>query len=307
MTKNTLVLDEMPKLFWEIVADNNMQDYFSTEKLLFSESIEVIILRTKSAISESTFKCFPNLKTVIRAGSGYDNIDIDSALSYGVEVQNTPDANILCAYEHTIGLIFSLIKNHKYMNNSVLTNNWKTNIPNNMEISDLNVLIVGLGRIGSRVAEALHFLGANVRYYDPYVVSDKFQQCSDYLQAMQWCNMVTYHCPLYSKTKHMFNKDILSQIKNKPYIVNVARGGVVDIDAIRKGLEQDIISGAALDVYENEPWKYEGWEDSHRLILSPHVGAFTKAAKDRLSKDCYTAWKNFTFEKKIAYPVTIWR
>ncbi len=306
MHKNTLVLDEMPKLFWNLVSDNKVEEYFTQDNLLFSEDIECIILRTKSSITESHLKRFPNVKTIIRAGSGYDNIDVEATEKYQVVVQNTPEANVQSASEHTLNMIFALTKQLKLGNEMLVKNQWKKDLSPNLEISDLNVLIVGLGRIGSKVAEMLSYLGANIRYCDPYVDNPDFFKTS-YTDGLKWCNLVTFHCPLYSKTHHMFSKETLSMLEQKIFIVNVARGGVVDIDAVRQGLETDKLFAGAIDVYENEPWQYEGWEKRDDLILSSHVGAHTKQAKDRLSKDCFNAWNAFCFNNNYMYPITIWK
>ncbi|MFA7056557.1 MAG: NAD(P)-dependent oxidoreductase [Candidatus Cloacimonadales bacterium] len=308
--KNTLVLDEMPDLFWELVKENNNEKYFTTEKLLFSEEIEIIILRTKSIITESHYKRFPNLKCIIRAGSGYDNIDVVKAVEYGITIQNTPEANVQSAFEHTLALIFSLIKNLKPHNNSVLLNTWREGIADNLEVSDLKVLVVGIGRVGSKVAEYLKLLGAEVRFVDPYE-DETFWEGQDinstsYQEGLQWCNLVTYHCPLYAKTHHYFSKSELSLLTQPIYLINAARGEIVDVDAVVKGIQDNKIIGAGIDVMENEPWQCEGWEASDRIILTPHTGAFTAKAKQRLSEECYSTWNEFCFNSKVVSQIKVW-
>lgn len=307
--KNTLVLDTMPELFWQIIENEGVKDYFTKENLVFSEDIETIILRTKSTITESHYKRFPNLKCIIRAGSGYDNIDVIKAKDYEIIVQNTPDANVQSAFEHTIGFLFSLIKNHKQHNDSVLTNKWREGIASNLEFSDLKVLIVGLGRVGSLVAKFVKSLGAEVKFVDPYIDQEKWIKQGiepiTYETGLSWANVVTYHCPLYKQTEHYFSKQSLNFL-NHIFVINVARGGIVDVDAVVKGIDSGTILGAGIDVMESEPWQCEGWENSNKIILTPHTGAFTDKAKDRLSHDCFEAWKDFNFQNRVKHPIRVW-
>jgi len=307
--KNTLVMDDMPDLFWKLVQEKGYEEYFTQDNLLFSEDIELIILRTKSVIKETHFKRFPNLKCIIRAGSGYDNIDVKKAKDYGVTVQNTPEANIQSAFEHTIGLLFALIKNHKQHNKSVLENKWRNGIARNLEVSDLRVLVVGLGRVGSRVAKLLKLLGAEVKFVDPYidfrVWKEKGIDSITYEEGLNWANLVSYHCPLYQQTQHYFDNQSLDFV-DKIFLLNVARGGIIDIDAVVKGIEQGKILGAGIDVMEAEPWTCEGWEDNSKIIMTPHTGSMTKKAKDRLSVDCFDVWSQFNFQAKIKHPIKIW-
>lgn len=306
--KNTLVLDEMPSLFWEIVKDNNSQDYFTEDNLLFSEDIEIIILRTKSTITESYYKRFPNLKCVIRAGSGYDNIDVEKAKDYNIIVQNTPDANVNSAFEHTIGLLFSLIKNHKEHNHNVLENKWRDKATNNLEITDLKVLVVGFGRVGSLVGNFLNSMGAKVKYVDPYLDANNINkdiQAISYEEGLSWANVITFHCPLYKETRNYFAASSLDFI-NKAYLLNVARGGIIDVDSAIAGLNKGKILGLAMDVMEEEPWQCEGWEDNKKIIMTPHTGAYTEKAKARLAKDTYSTWSAFNFEKIVKHQIKIW-
>jgi D-3-phosphoglycerate dehydrogenase len=309
IVRNTLVLDAMPDLFWQIVEDKGMSAYFTKENLVFSEDIEILILRTKSVITESHYKRFPNLKCIIRAGSGYDNIDVKKADDYGITVQNTPLANVQSAFEHTIGFLFSLIKNHKQHNLSVLDNKWREGIVSNLEISDLRVLVVGIGRVGSLVAKFLTSCGAEVKFVDPYVEVKAWIELGiepiSYEEGLAWANLVTYHCPLYKQTKHYFDKHSLNYLKNI-YLLNVSRGGVVDVDAVVEGIEKKKILGAGIDVMESEPWQCEGWENIPQLIMTPHTGAYTEKAKNRLSRDCFEVWSDFNFRNIAKHPIKVW-
>lgn len=309
-TKTTLVLDPMPSLFWQLVDEAEYREYFTSDNLLFSEDIEIIILRTKSTITESHYKRFPNLKCVIRAGSGYDNIDVSKAKDYGIQVQNTPQANVNSAYEHTISMISALIKNHKAHNSNVLNNKWREGIESNLEFSDLKALIVGFGRVGSRVGNLLKVLGAQVKFVDPYIDAESVQkqysiEAISYQDGLSWANLVTFHCPLYSQTQHYFNKASLSLI-SKVYLINVARGGIVETDALTKGLDDGKIIAAGIDVMESEPWQCEGWENSDKVIITPHAGAMTEKAKDRLSQETFNVWSKFNFEKKAISLIKVW-
>ncbi|HNX00246.1 MAG TPA: NAD(P)-dependent oxidoreductase [Candidatus Cloacimonadota bacterium] len=294
---HTLVLEEMPGQFWEELDKRNLRHWFTTENIMFSEEIEIIIIRTQTIFNESYFKRFPNLKLVIRAGTGVDNIDLDSARKYKVKISHTPEANAISAFEHTIAFILSLLKQQYLMKNAVLNKHWKEKLLPNMELSDLRVLVIGVGRVGTRVANLLQQLGAEVLGVDPYLNEQQWKERkvtpTTYATGLKWCNLLTFHCPLTEETKYYFCKATLKLLSHPIFLINTARGAVVEEEAIALGLNKNLLKGVALDVFEEEPWEPAHFADSPHVLLSPHAGAFTEAAKNRLSFETVETWEEF--------------
>ncbi|HGY11073.1 MAG TPA: hypothetical protein ENK36_01745, partial [Desulfobacterales bacterium] len=162
---NTYVVENMPEIFWQEIKKNGWEIYFSTHK---NKEAEIAIIRTQTFADRSFFDQFPNLKMLIRAGTGFDNIDLSEAKMRNIVVCNTPEANAISAFEHTISFIFSLIKQLKISEKNLFSGNWKSGLLNNWELSDLKTLIVGVGRVGTKVAKALQYFGAEVKGVDPY-------------------------------------------------------------------------------------------------------------------------------------------
>ena len=306
----TLVIERMPKLFWELADKySDIIEYLDYENFAENNTIEIIILRTHILADKSFIDKFKNLKLIIRAGSGFDNIDVKYAISKNIKVCNTPNANVQSAVEHTIGFIFSLIKKFKINEENLKNNIWKKNLKYNIEISDLRLLIVGVGRIGTRVAHIMQSLGAEVKGVDPYLTQDNFNKKhivnTDYENGLKWCNIVSYHCPLTSETQNYFDENTLDII-NHTFVINAARGKILSYDAIYKGLRNGKITGLAIDVFPNEPnINLDKKLDNNNVILSPHVGAFTQNAKARMAKETIHVWREFVENRNLVSEVDL--
>ena len=298
----TLIMEPMPDLFWEEILKKGWNSHF-TESVTSNDEIEIIIIRTKTDFNKDRFAEFPNLKMIIRSGSGFDNIDIIEAQKRNVIVCNTPEANAFSAYEQTLSFIFALIKQHQICKDRVLKGNWDKNFTPNWEISDLKVLVVGVGRVGTRVADTLKYLGAQVKGVDPYLsISDWKQKNIEsliYKEGIMWCNLLTYHCPLTDETENYFNEQVMNSLKNPIWLVNTSRGKVVNESVVEKGLLDGDIIGFASDVFSKEPWDVKKIANNSNVILSPHVGAYTKKAKIRLSLETLDVWSNYVNKHQI--------
>jgi len=292
----TLVMEPMPDLFWEEIRRKGWDSYF-TESNDFNDKIEIIIIRTKTDFDKDKFTEFPNLKMIIRAGSGFDNININEAQKRDVIVCNTPEANAISAYEQTLSFILALIKQHQICKDRVLKGNWKKNFIPNWEISDLKVLIVGVGRVGTSIAHALQYLGAQVKGVDPYLSVSEWKQKNidslTYKEGVEWCNLLTYHCPLTDETENYFNREILNILQNPIWLINTSRGKVINESVVAQGLLNRKIIGFASDVFAEEPWKVDKFANNPNVLLSPHVGAYTKKAKKRISLETLDVWSDY--------------
>ncbi len=299
----TLVLESMPDLFWHEVKENGWSNFFHKKHQNTFENTEIIIIRTNTNFTKQLFDEFPDLKLIIRAGTGVDNIDIKVAQKRNIVVCNTPEANAFSAYEHTISFVFALIKQHQKAKESILNNSWKSQLSENMEISDLRVLIVGLGRVGTRVAKTLLNLGADVLAVDPYLTPEEWEQKKvveiSYKAGLEWCNMLSFHCPLTRETRNYFSLKTLQKLQNPIWLLNTARGGVVQEKAIEMGFQKGTLLGVALDVFSSEPWKIKEFAKYNNVILTPHTGSFTKKAKQRMALETLKVWSEFVFDNKI--------
>lgn len=294
---HTLITEEMPESFYDLLNKQGLTEWFHQDKILFSEEIEILLIRTKTIVDSSYFKRFPNLKLVIRAGSGYDNVDLIAASDNGVKVCHTPFANAPSAFEHTLSFIMAGIKQHHECLQAVINKQWKSNLVPNLEVADLRALVVGVGRIGTRVGKWLQDMGAEVRGVDPFLSYQEWKQKGiqgvSYEEGLSWCNLITFHCPLTSKTMGYFDRSALRLLHEPIRLINTSRGQVVEEDAVSFGLQSNLLLSVALDVFDEEPWDVPEWSIDGRLYLSPHVGAYTEKAKQRLSAETLQTWSHF--------------
>jgi len=299
----TLVLEPMPNLFWQEIQKKGWNSHF-TDSIDSKDEIEIIIIRTKADFNKDKFAEFPNLKMIIRAGSGIDNIDIHEAQNKNVIVCNTPEANALSAYEQTLSFIFTLIKQLQISKTRVLNHIWKKDFKPNWEISDIKAIIVGVGRVGTQVAQTLKFLGAQIKGVDPYLSNSEWEQKKiepiKYKEGIKWCNLLTFHCPLSNETENYFSEDVLASLNNPIWLINTARGKVVNESSVALGLSKGKIIGFAADVFEEEPWKIKRFAQNENVLLSPHVGAFTIKAKMRMSLETLEVWSNYVIHNQIS-------
>jgi len=288
----TVILDPMPDGFAEKLKQFHLTKFFGIPSHIINADVEILIVRTKTIVSTSLMDNYPNLKCIIRAGSGFDNIDCIAAAKRNILVCNTPLANASAAAEHTISMILSLVKQLPLSKNKVLSGQWKCSLEYNTEIADIKALVVGVGRVGSKVGKMLQLLGAEVKGVDPYL-SDSGFELVDFHDGLKWCNLITFHCPMYKETVSYFNLETLNSIKHPVWLINCARGLIVSEKAISKGLGSGKLRGVGLDVFENEPWSPAAFASLDNVILSPHSGSYTTRAKERLIDETIEVWQAF--------------
>jgi phosphoglycerate dehydrogenase-like enzyme len=296
----TFVIEKMPDFFWHKIKEKGWSKYFTDKP---SKDVEIVIIRTNTVADKLFFDRFPNLKLLIRAGTGFDNVDVKAARNLDIQVCNTPEANGLCAFEHTMSFIFALLKQHHIAQENLLQGNWKTGLQNNWEISDLKALIVGVGRVGTRVAKALQYFGAEVKGVDPYLSTldwnKKVTSSIPYKEGLKWCNLISFHCPLTQETHNYFNDSTLGLLENPIWLINTARGSVVSTSSIQTGIEIGRLLGFAADVFCEEPPNEIELIDFKNVILTPHIGSFTRKAKTRMSVETLAVWSAFVFDGTI--------
>jgi D-3-phosphoglycerate dehydrogenase len=227
----------------------------------------------------------PELKVVARAGVGLDNVDIKAATEAGVMVVNAPTSNIISAAELTVGHILSLARHIPAAHNALAQGQWKRSAYTGTELFEKTVGIIGLGRIGALITERMQAFGTKVVAYDPYVTSARAQQLGVQLlsldELLETSDFITIHMPKTPETTGMISTAQLAKMKKTAYVINVARGGLIDEDALHAALVNGEIAGAGLDVFVSEPPKDSPLLALPNVVVTPHLGASTDEAQEK--------------------------
>ncbi|KAA9155966.1 phosphoglycerate dehydrogenase [Microbacterium lushaniae] len=248
-----------------------------------------ILVRSATKVDAEAIAAAPVLKVVARAGVGLDNVDIKTATTAGVMVVNAPTSNIVSAAELTVGHILSLARRIPAAHASLAQGQWKRSAFTGTELFEKTVGIIGLGRIGALIAARLQGFDMRVIAYDPYVTSARAQQLGVQLvtldELLEQADFLTIHMPKTPETTGMIGIDQLRRMKRTAFVVNVARGGLIDEDALYKALTTGEIAGAGLDVFTTEPPAEDGPArrllDLPNVVVTPHLGASTEEAQEK--------------------------
>jgi D-3-phosphoglycerate dehydrogenase / 2-oxoglutarate reductase len=244
-----------------------------------------ILIRSATHVDEEAISAAKNLKVIARAGVGLDNVDVKAATTAGVMVVNAPTSNIISAAELTVGHILSLARFIPAAHDSLAAGTWKRSKFTGVELFEKTIGIIGLGRIGALITARLQAFGMNVVAYDPYVTATRAQQLGVTLlsldELLATSDFITIHMPKTPETTGMISTDQLALMKPSAFIVNVARGGLIDEDALYAALKSKRIAGAGLDVFVNEPPTDSPLLDLDNIVLTPHLGASTDEAQEK--------------------------
>jgi len=250
---------------------------------------DAIIVRNQTQITADLIAAAPKLKIIARAGAGLDNIDTDAATAAGVVVSFAPSENSLSVAELAMGLFISLARNIATADRDIRNGNWNRALFTGSELSGKTLGVVGIGRIGTLVAQRAKAFGMNIVAHDKFVD----QNASHYTdldvsfveldELLAQADFITVHLPLLPSTRQLFNKELFAKMKSSAFFVNTSRGEVVDETALADALENGIIAGAGLDVRETEPPKTgDPIIVSDKTVLTPHIAAFTNEAQERV-------------------------
>jgi len=246
---------------------------------------EAILIRSATQVDAEAIAAAKKLKVVARAGVGLDNVDVKAATTAGVMVVNAPTSNIISAAELTIGHILSLARHIPAGHVSLSAGEWKRSAYTGTELYEKTVGIIGLGRIGALITARLQAFGMEVIAYDPYITAARAQQLGVQTvsldELLERSDFVTIHMPRTPETLGMIGAEQLQKMKKTAYVVNVARGGLIDEAALHDALVSGEIAGAALDVFVQEPPKESPLLGLPNLIVTPHLGASTDDAQEK--------------------------
>ena len=244
---------------------------------------QVLVVRGRTPVTKGLLGKAPKLRIVARSGAGLDNIDLDECRRKGIRVINTPDAPTIAVAELVVGLMISLLREIPRADAEMKDGKWIKDELLGRELFGKTVGIVGFGRIGAAVAERLQAFGCGVIAYSPHFKGTKEIESVPLDGLLGRSDIVTLHVPLTKETRGMIGKREIALMKKGAYLVNAARGALVDEDALYDALKSGKIAGAGLDVYSTEPYsgKMRGLENA---ILLPHIGASTEEARARTGK-----------------------
>lgn len=258
-------------------------------------------------ISRKVMENCPNLKYIVRYGVGVDTIDIEAATELGVQVGNVPDYGMNEVADHAISLALSFLRKINTMNNFTKNEKWDYTraIPIH-RFSTLTVGVVGLGRIGSNFARKMSALGFNVIGFDPrreVIRESDYVEIVDFEELLEKSDLISIHCPA-DNNYDLFDKNAFSKMKKTSFIINTARGGIINEGALEWALNNDIIAGACLDCMLNEPVDKSNPLFKHEnVIVSPHIAWYSEESAQELKRKVAEESVRFAKGEDIHYPI----
>jgi len=250
---------------------------------------DALLVRSATTVDAEVIAAAPRLKIIARAGVGLDNVDVDAATAAGVLVVNAPTSNIHSAAEHAIALMLSAARQIPAADATLREHAWKRSAFNGTEIYGKTVGVVGLGRIGQLVAARLAAFGTHIIAYDPYVPPARAAQLGIELlpldDVLARADFISVHLPKTKETAGLLGKEALAKTKPGVIIVNAARGGLIDEQALADAITSGHVRAAGLDVFATEPCTDSPLFDLPQAVVTPHLGASTSEAQDRAGTD----------------------
>jgi D-3-phosphoglycerate dehydrogenase len=247
--------------------------------------VDALIIRSATQVTPAVLAAGSKLVVVGRAGIGLDNVDVEEATQRGVMVVNAPQSNMISAAEHTMALLLAQARNVPQAHAALVAGRWERSRWEGVELAGKTLGIVGLGRIGKLVAQRALAFGMRLVAYDPFVSAERARQMSVELlpldQLVAEADFLTVHLPKTKETVGLIGADLLAKAKPELRIINVARGGIVDEEALAEALRDGRVGGAALDVFNTEPVTSSPLFGLASVVVTPHLGASTREAQDK--------------------------
>jgi len=250
---------------------------------------EALVVRSQTRVPAEVIQAGEKLQVIARAGAGIDNIDVDEATRRGIAVVNAPTGNTVSAAEHTIALMLALARHIPKASATLKSGIWQRTEFMGTEIRNKTLGIIGLGSVGSEVARRARGLEMKLIGYDPFISVDHAHSLHVELvsleQLLKESDFITLHLPLTASTKRLIGAKQLSLVKPTVRIINTARGGLIDEQAVAKAVKEKRVAGAAIDVFAIEPTTESVLFESDNIIVTPHLGASTTEAQAMVAKD----------------------
>jgi D-3-phosphoglycerate dehydrogenase len=270
----------------------------------WAENVEVLAIRSKTTVGKDVLARFPKLKFIVTSTSGFDHIDLKLCRERGVQAAFTPEGNAISAAEITWSLILACTKRLPRLFEAVQKGRWERGPLESGEVHGKSLGIIGLGRIGQRVALLGRAFGMEILAYDPYADEEAFAKTQagrmGYEELLRSADFISLHVPYTKETHHMINRQALELMTDETVLINASRGSVIDEQALAAVLQEGLIAYAGLDVFEREPLDLDSrLFKNTRLIMTPHVGALTPEALRRVSFEAVGAIKSFLAQTPV--------
>jgi D-3-phosphoglycerate dehydrogenase / 2-oxoglutarate reductase len=251
---------------------------------------DALLVRSQTKVTDRIMEAAPRLKVIGRAGVGVDNIDLEAATKRGIVVINAPDGNTIATCEHTFAMIMAVARNIPQAYKKTVSGEWDRKSFLGVELRNKTLGVIGMGRIGSEVAKRAKTFGMEVIGYDPFLSEDRAEKLGVKLgtvdEIASGSDFITVHTPLTKETRHILGPDQFAIMKKGVRIVNCARGGIVDEEALVEAIKAGTVTGAAFDVFEHEPPAADHPFLNHpNIIVTPHLGASTVEAQENVAID----------------------
>ena len=270
----------------------------------------VVLMNQYIRMDRKVFEALPNVKCIVRYGVGVDNVNLDDATEYGVQVCNVPDYGTREVADQALALMMCLVRK-VYLTNSLIRKgiwDYQKEIPL-YRMSEATVGVYGIGRIGSEFAKRAHSMGCKVIAYDIEAQCEgrtfpDFVEFVSREELIKRADIISIHCPLRPDTYHVFGKEEFKAMKNSAYIVNVSRGGIIDEEALDWALTNKEIAGAGLDVVEKEPLTIDSPLLKHEnFVVSPHTAWYSEESALELKRKVAEEAVRFITGEQVHYPV----
>jgi len=269
-----------------------------------------IIIRSGTKLTAEILADQPRLKAIVRAGVGVDNIDLPAATREGIVVMNTPAGNTTSTAEHTVAMLLALSRNIGPASASMREGKWERSKFTGTQLAGKTLAVVGLGRIGLAVAQRARGLEMNVIAYDPFLSPERAKEYGielvrDVDGLVERCDFLTVHTPLTEETRGVINAERIRRMKKGVRILNCARGGIVDEDALADAIESGHVAGAALDVFVSEPPKGSRLPTLPGVLCTPHLGASTDEAQELVAVEAAEILSGFLLRNEVRHAVNM--
>ena len=292
MTPRVLIADSLSPAALEIFRHRGVEadvkvGLTKDELISIIGDYDGLAVRSATKATKDVLAAAKRLKVIGRAGIGVDNIDVPAATAAGVVVMNTPFGNSITTAEHAVAMMFALARQLPAADVSTQAGKWEKNRFMGVELYAKTLGLIGAGNIGSIVADRANGLKMKVIAYDPFLAPERAVEIGiekvELPELLARADVITLHTPLTDKTRNILSAEALAQTKKGVLVVNCARGGLVDEAALRQGLEDGHIGGAAFDVFVEEPAKENVLFGAPNFIATPHLGASTSEAQENVA------------------------
>lgn len=260
------------------------------ELILNIRDFNAVVVRSATKLTKEVLDAAGELKLIVRGGVGVDNIDVKAAEKKGIEVRNTPGASTVSVAEHTFALLLTLARQIHRTDKSMKEGKWEKKKFEGLELHGKTLGLIGSGRIGTAVAKRAQAFGMNVIAYDPYaddkaLLENGIRPVKDLDEMLRQSDVISLHIPKTEETKNIINREKIAKMKDGAILINAARGGTVDEEALAEALKTGKLYGACLDVFSCEPPQNSPLCSMENVVLAPHIGAATKEAQKKIGME----------------------